>query len=292
MRTVVIQPLFEEWRDRARGLLALRVPPGEVLWSDEAQEPGLFAEMEEASPRGPVPKVPAAFLDMARSVAAHTDTRRWGVLYRVLWRLTHGGERHLLAVATDPEVRQLQLWCKAIGRDIHKMHAFVRFRLVATDEATGREQFVAWFEPEYRIVRLTAGFFEKRFAGMDWSILTPHECAHWDGSTLHFSPGVPRSAAPDEDALDELWRTYFRSIFNPARLKVRAMQSEMPKKYWKNLPEAPLIAGLISGSGGRVEEMLRTEARPAKPAPKNTYLDSLRAMNGCEPLPGAPPESP
>ena len=292
MRTVVIQPVFEEWRDRARGLLALRVPPEEVLWSDEAQEPGLFAEVEEASPRGPVPTVPAAFLEMARSVAAHTDARRWGALYRVLWRLTHGGERHLLAVATDPEVRQLQLWCKAIGRDIHKMHAFVRFRLVATDEATGREQFVAWFEPEYRIVRLAAGFFEKRFAGMDWSILTPHACAHWDGSMLHFSPGVPRSAAPDEDALDELWRTYFRSIFNPARLKVRAMQSEMPKKYWKNLPEAPLIAGLISGSGGRVEKMLRTEARPAKPAPKNTYLDSLRAMNECEPPPGAPPESP
>jgi DNA polymerase len=292
MRTVAIQPVFEEWREQARGLLASRVPPEEVLWSDTVQEASLFAGAQEAPPCGPVPKVPVAFLDLARRVAAHKDARRWGALYRVLWRLTHGGERHLLAVATDPEVRQLQLWCKAIGRDIHKMHAFVRFRLVATDEATGREQFVAWFEPEYRIVRLAAGFFEKRFAGMDWSILTPHECAHWDGSRLHFSPGVPRSAAPDEDALDELWRTYFRSIFNPARLKVRAMQSEMPKKYWKNLPEAPLIAGLISESSGRVEKMLRTEARPAKPAPKNAYLDSLRERNapGQSPL-GAPSES-
>jgi DNA polymerase len=201
----------------------------------------------------------------------------------VLWRLTHGGERHLLAVATDRDLRQLAQWCKAIGRDIHKMHAFVRFRLVGKDEATGREQFVAWFEPEHRIVRLAAGFFEKRFAGMDWSILTPQECAHWDGTTLHFTPGVPRSVAPDEDALDDLWRTYYRSIFNPARLKVRAMQSEMPKKYWKNLPEAPLIAELIAESSGRVEKMLRTEERPAKPAPKNAYLDSLREMNEQQP---------
>ncbi len=121
-------------------------------------------------------------------------TRRWGVLYRVLWRLTHGGERHLLAVATDRDVRQLQQWWKAIDRDIHKMHAFVRFRLVGKDEAMGREQFVAWFEPEHRIVRMAASFFERRFAGMDWSILTPHECAHWDGSALHFTPGVPRRA--------------------------------------------------------------------------------------------------
>ena len=283
MRTVVIQPVFESWRESARDLLALRVPPDEVLWSDDAQEASLFEPPSEAVPRVAVPKVPSAFLDIARTAAAHNDPRRWGVLYRVLWRLTHGGEGHLLAVATDRDTRQLQQWCKAIGRDIHKMHAFVRFRLVGKDDATGREQFVAWFEPEHRIVRLATGFFEKRFAGMDWSILTPHECAHWDGHALHFTPGVPRSAAPDNDALDDLWRTYYRSIFNPARLKVRAMQAEMPKKYWKNLPEAPLIAELIASSDSRVEKMLRTEERPVKPAPKNAYLDTLREMNNQQP---------
>ena len=285
MRTVVIQPVFEEWRKSARELLASRLPPDQVLWSDDAQEPALFAPTHDVSPRAAVPKVPPAFLDLARSVAAHCDARRWGVLYRVLWRLTHGGESHLLALATDGDVRQLQQWRKAIGRDIHKLHAFVRFRLVGHDEATGREQFVAWFEPEHRVVHLAAGFFEKRFAGMDWSILTPHGCAHWDGSALHFTPGVLRSAAPDDDALDDLWRTYYRSIFNPARLKVRAMQSEMPKKYWKNLPEAPLIAELIAESGGRVEKMLRTEPSPPKPAPNNAYLDSLRDLDA----PGRPP---
>lgn len=283
MRNVLIHPVFEEWRERARELLALGVPPDKVLWSDEAQEPGLFATTQDAPPRAPVPKVPPAFLDMARRVAAHTDARRWGVLYRVLWRLTHGGERHLLAVPTDRDVRHLAQWCKAIGRDIHKMHAFVRFRLVGRDEATGREQFVAWFEPDHRILRLAVGFFEKRFAGMDWSILTPHECAHWDGSALQFTPGLPRSAAPDGDALDDLWRAYYGSIFNPARLKVQAMQAEMPKKYWKNLPEAPLIAELISGSRGRVEKMLQTTERPAKPAPKNAYLESLIKLNGQQP---------
>ena len=289
MRTVVIQPVFEEWRKSARELLASRLPPDQVLWSDDAQEPALFAPTHDVSPRAAVPKVPPAFLDLARSVAAHCDARRWGVLYRVLWRLTHGGESHLLALATEGDVRQLQQWRKAIGRDIHKMHAFVRFRLVGHDEATGREQFVAWFEPGHRVVHLAAGFFEKRFAGMDWSILTPHGCAHWDGSALHFTPGVLRSAAPDDDALDDLWRTYYRSIFNPARLKVRAMQSEMPKKYWKNLPEASLIADLIAGSGGRVRKMLGTETRPPKPAPKNAYLDSLREMKASQP---PPPEDP
>ena len=279
MRTVLIQPTFEAWRDQARTLLAQDVTPDEVLWSDDVAEAALFAAEEIAVAKtGLVPKVPAAFLDIARTAAAHTDPQRWAALYRVLWRLTRGGERHLLSIPTDRDLRQVQQWCKAIGRDIHKMHAFVRFRLVGTDEASEREQFIAWFEPEHRIVRLAAPFFQKRFAGMDWSILTPHECVHWDGTALHFTPGVPRSAAPDEDALDGLWRTYYRSIFNPARLKVKAMQAEMPKKYWKNLPEAELIRELIAGSSARVEAMIETEERPAKAAPKNAYLERLRQM--------------
>ncbi len=281
MQTVVIEPQYEAWRDQARKLLSQGIRPDEVLWTNDRDEQALFASDEPIShkPAIAVPKVSAAFLDLARSVAAHSDARRWGLLYRMLWRLTHGGERHLLGMATDRDVRQAQGWNKAIGRDIHKMHAFVRFRLVGKDETTGREQFVAWFEPEHRIVRLAISFFEKRFVGMDWSILTPSECGHWDGKKLHFTPGVSRSCAPDEDALDDLWRTYYRSIFNPARLKTKAMQSEMPKKYWKNLPEASLIAELIAGSAPRVNQMLQTENRPVKSAPKNAYLESLHRMN-------------
>ena len=117
------------------------------------------------------------------------------------------------------------------------------------------EQFVAWFEPEHRIVRLATPFFEKRFAGMDWSILTPYECAHRDGTRLHFTAGVSRSSAPDEDALDDLWRTYYRNIFNPARVKISAMQSEMPKKYWRNMPETQAIPGMLRAARGRTAAM-------------------------------------
>jgi len=288
MRTQHIEPTFESWRDAARGLLAAGVEPDAVLWSDDADDGTLFAGEPLVPKSGGAPKVSAAFLDMARSTAAHTDPRRWGLLYRLLWRITCGGERHLMTHATDPDIRQVQQWRKQVGREIHKMHAFVRFRLVGTDPDSGREQFVAWFEPEHRIVRLAAPFFAKRFCGMDWSILTPGECAHWDGESLFFTPGVERDAAPDEDALDELWRSYYRSIFNPARLKVKAMRSEMPKKYWKNLPEAPLIEGLIADSRRRVDAMLAAEERPLKPAPENAYLDHLRRLN--QESPPAPDE--
>jgi probable DNA metabolism protein len=285
MQSVTIDPTFSSWRDAARRLLGAGVAPGEVLWADGSEGESLFATGQGASPpdSAPLPEpattVPPAFMDLARNVAAHTDARRWPVLYTVLWRLTRGGERHLLGLPTDRDVNQLGQWRKAVGRDLHKMHAFVRFRLVSEDEVRQREQFVAWFEPDYRIVQLAAPFFQKRFAGMDWSILTPYECAHWDGDSLHYTPGVSRAEAPDGDALDELWRGYYKSIFNPARLKVKAMQAEMPKKYWRNLPEASLISELIAGSGARVERMLETDEREVKPAPKNAYLERLQRMN-------------
>jgi uracil-DNA glycosylase len=279
MRTVLIEPTFESWRDSARRLLAQRVEPAEVLWSDDPAECSLFGEEENAAPAQPSPKVPAAFLEMARSAAAHTDPRRWGILYHLLWRITHGGEKWLLTNAVDPEIRLVQHWCKHVGRSIHKMHAFVRFRLAGTNEESGREQFVAWFEPEHRIMRLGTPFFVKRFHNMDWSILTPDECAHWDGKSLIFTAGVTQENAPKDDALEDLWRSYYRSIFNPARLKTKAMQSEMPKKYWKNLPEASLIECLISESRKRVDQMFETEERPVKAAPKNAYLARLKQLN-------------
>lgn len=287
-------PGFETWRDQARDLLGRGVRPEDVDWTDAVHEESLFTMREVAvAPDGQVAgpwHVPSGFVDLARIAWAHPDARRPAVLYRLLWRLTRGGEKHLLAVATDPDLHLVESWRKSVARDIHKMHAFVRFRLTGTDGVTSREQFVAWFEPSSRCVRLAVPFFVKRFAGMDWSILTPDECAHWDGIALHFTPGLRKDAAPTGDALDALWRTYYRSIFNPARLKVLAMQSEMPVKYWKNLPEAQLIPELIAQSQPRMAEMLETPGRAVRPVPENAYIQKLHQRHEdifLETVPGA-----
>lgn len=107
-----------------------------------------------------------------------------------------------------------------------------------------------------RALELNAPFFRDRFASMRWSILTPDRCVHWDGTNIVFTPGLSRDKAPDADAVEPLWRQYYANIFNPARLKTDAMQKEMPKRYWKNLPEAALIPDLLRQAPGRVEDML------------------------------------
>src|SRR6185369_7085830 len=150
--------------------------------------------------------------------------------------------------------------------------------------------FIAWFEPEHHIVELAAPFFARRFADMAWSIMTPDLCAHWDGHAVSFTPGVSKSDAPSEDRLEETWRSYYASIFNPARLKVKAMQTEMPRKYWRNLPEASLIKPLIANAARTTRAMVAREATeprkaqkrenaemPRKPAAPADSLAALRA---------------
>jgi uracil-DNA glycosylase family protein len=149
------------------------------------------------------------------------------------------------------------------------MRAFVRFRAV---KHAGTEWFVAWFEPQHHIVELNSAFFIDRFANMCWSILTPDLCAHWDQKNLTFTPGVTRDQAPGDDAAEKLWLRYYSSIFNPARVKTHAMQKEMPKYYWKNLPEAALIPALLNDAPVRVSTMLEHN----RPAPLASTIPALR----------------
>ena len=53
---------------------------------------------------------------------------------------------------------------------------------------------------------------------------------------------VPRSAAPGQDELEDLWRTYYASTFNPARVSIAAMRKEMPLKHWATLPETEITS--------------------------------------------------
>jgi len=278
MRSVNPGPDFNSWRDAARRLLDEGIHPHEILWEADTS---LFAAAAPApkTPSIAPHRVPKEFSDLAQSVACNCNPIRWGLLYQLLWRITHGGERHLLSIASDPAVSKARMLEKNVHREIHKMHAFVRFKLINVDDATARERYVAWFEPEHFIIEAGVPFFRKRFANMDWSIFTPKGCAHWDGKALTITPGIPQNPVEDPDALEAAWRTYYRSIFNPARLKIKAMQTEMPKRYWKNLPEADLIEELIATSNPRTNAMLQTELRPVKPQPKNAYLENLKTLS-------------
>jgi uracil-DNA glycosylase len=280
------------FRQAVRRLIAAAVPPERVAWTDET--PSLFGSPppEDAAPV-PVPREAA---ELARLVLCHRNSERHALLYRLIWRLRHG-EPALLSHPADPLVHRLNRLAGAVRRDLHKMHAFLRFRRTVTEDG---EHFVAWFEPDHLILGAGAPFFTERFRSLRWSILTPDGSLHWDGRTLARGPAARREDAPRSDDFESGWRGYYEAAFNPARLNMRATRAEMPRKYWRNMPEAAAIPDLIRSAHSRVEAMIEREAAvPAKRDPTRAVaamadqapasLDALnRIIAASEPLvPGA-----
>ena len=256
MRQLIIHN-FEQWRQAARQLRLDEVPPEQVQFLERG-EPGLFAELQSSQPDAstsnrPAPTVPKEFLQLAEEVGYHRDPGRWLLLYCVLWRLTTD-EPKLMHVSTDDDLHRLLMMQKAVSRDAHKMKAFVRFREVQQD---GQSHFIAWHRPDHPIVRKVAPFFSRRFQSMNWTILTPDESVSWDQQQLNYFAGVDRSAAPSSDQLEDLWRTYYANIFNPARIKLKAMRAEMPVRHWATLPETTIIDQMLRDAPQRVQTMIQ-----------------------------------
>ncbi|WP_313808996.1 UdgX family uracil-DNA binding protein [Sphingobium sp.] len=245
---------FEGWRRAARALALAGVAPADILWESDDGGGDLFAAGEPPPPAsGAAFCVPRNFVELAETAILHRDPQRFALLYALLVQVRD--QPASLEDRADPLVRRVEGLAKAVRRDLHKMRAFVRFRALA--DAEGR-RFIAWFEPEHHIVRANAGFFVRRFASMRWSILTPEISIHWDGGTLSEGPGATRDDAMADDPVEDIWKGYYAAIFNPARLKVGAMLSEMPRKYWRNLPEAALIPELVAGAQAREAAMIAT----------------------------------
>lgn len=275
---------FEFWREHARALVQRNVPPERVIWSEPGVTDDLFASGEprspQSDPRAPPVRASRAFVELARSALCHSDPQRFALLYRLLWRLQN--QPGVMEDRADADVRRIDELARAVRRDIHKMRAFVRFR--AVEEVDGQERFVAWFEPEHHVLRTNAGFFVRRFAQMRWSILTPRGALHWDGEVLAEGPPAQRAEGPAGDPVEELWRKYYASIFNPARLKVGAMLKEMPRRYWKNMPETALIPELVAGARARESAMVDAGAMAFEERPA-TLAAIDKAIHACRRCP-------
>ncbi len=264
MKTIILkkQGNFDEWRIKARLLLQEKVRPEDVFWQYHSS-PTLFDGEPATQPSEKYPTaqqgqeflVPKQFINLAKNVICHESEDSAALLYSLLYRLQH--DKTLLEKIYDIDTATALSRQKAVCHDIHHMHAFLRFKEIGNlGDDTVRRCFSAWYEPQHFIIAEAIPFFCRRFSDMDWQILTPKGCAYYLNERLFF--GEPIFKKPEnKDQTEELWKTYFASIFNPARLKVKTMQSHMPKKYWSNLPEAQIIDSLIGNAETRVEKMER-----------------------------------
>lgn len=178
-------------------------------------------------------------LKLLRSVIMIKYDDKWDLMYQILYRMFMEN-RNLLSLYSDDHVKKAFGYHKSIGRDIHKMHAFVRFKYNEYVKA-----YFCFYEPEHLITSSAAPFFARRFGDKPWCIETPHLCAHWNMKEIIYTQGVSKPSTYLVDDWEEVWKTYYKSTYNPNRINSKMMKQEMQTKYWKNLPEVEIINDLM-----------------------------------------------
>jgi DNA polymerase len=273
---------FAGWRLQGRQLIHAGIQPDAVAWRESTPRTGGRLALDEGVWEAPpllseeqrAFSVPRDFVEKAERVFYHRSEKKWALLYRMLWRIVH--ENHnLLDDRVDDDVSSFMDMEHKVRRDAHKMKAFVRFRKI---QGQDHEEYVAWHEPDHPLLPYVVPFFKDRFSSMVWTILTPDASARWDGETLSWGRGCLQHEGPSADSLEDLWSCYYTSIFNPARVKLKAMKAEMPTRYWKSMPETRDIARLLAESDRRVAEMIERSPRDATAfVPQNGSYEELKS---------------
>lgn len=244
---------FGVWRQQARWLLSHQVDPSEAAWATPGVGDLFAAEPVSTDALGPVQaRIPQALLKLLEDASQYRGEQRWSLLYEVLWRVSHGDRTAMLA--GDKVGSELHRRIKQVSREAHHLHAFLRFvewPEALWDVAVGeRPEFVAWHEPAHDILVHASQHFVGRMGQHRWLIATPGDGVYFDGERLHHWRECPpywqERARAAQDPHSDLWLTYYSHIFNPARLNPKVMQGHLPSRFWKNLPEGPLIPELIS----------------------------------------------
>lgn len=281
------------WRDAARMCLAKDVAPGEVSWLETAgptppPEAASRARAVRNRDRDEPPsyfRVPKPFLELARLASCHRDRGKWELLYRALWRITHG-ERNLLEMRIDHDVYRLEQLAEAVRRDARRMQAAVRFHRL--DHLPG-DNYVAWHASEHHTLRLVAPFFAQRFRMFHWALFTPDESAFWNGKTLEFGPGAPLNQAPTAEQLAKLWHARCPAKFSagplalelrpdkpPTRLGTTAAEARLWENVLDELPRTSVMAQSTDRSRRGAEDFLPD--RPGLPALRR----AARHCEGCD----------
>ncbi len=171
------------------------------------------------------------------------DRKAWAAAFRIICQV-FSGKTDLLQNYGNEEVLYFAQTLKRVGRERHRMKAFVRF------SKSSDGLFFAMIAPDFNVLPLIAGFFTKRYADQKWLIYDVERKYGllYDTSGLaevKISPAEKDALATDAvitlDEQDEyfqrLWKQYYQSTNIAARKNIKLHLRHVPKRYWKYLAE-------------------------------------------------------
>ena len=147
------------------------------------------------------------------------------------------------------DVLALAQWAKQVGREKHRMEAFVRFKKCKDG------LFLSLVRPDFNVLPLIERHFRARYQDQKWLIYDEKRNygLYFDLKTVHqvnmevadvdqnYALGFSQSfniELDDEEILyDQLWKDYFKSVNIQARQNLKLHIQYVPKRYWRYMNE-------------------------------------------------------
>ncbi len=256
MKRIPIEPSFAVWRRAARALLRQGVEPSQIDWVESEGEAEGEASVSGDAVALAAPAIPRELLFRLKTAACFRAPDRWALLYRILWRWTHG-ERHVLAL-NDPDGALLDQRIQAVEHETDDLVILTLFR--RRDPSMGLPEFVGWYEPRHDLLERAAARFAERMGDSTWMLATPHGAAFWNGMLLRIgrpaaeeheqaAHALPESAMTGEaitsTPTEALWLAYYASAFN-------GEPSPVPLRYWRMPPAGPPLPARLARERSRL----------------------------------------
>ena len=215
--------------------------------------PGLFTNLKNVITD--VSKADRVFIKLKASLGALG-------LHRILYTLLSEDEeceKHLLNVVryalanqgnniiidySHLSVLKVFQYTQMVGREKHRMEAFVRFKLSSDDI------YFAEIEPDFNVLPIIAKHFKDRYQDQKWLIFDNkrHYGIFYDLKSVEviemkFSRNRDglELLKKDEFIYQKLWQTYFTKTNIKARKNTRLHVQHVPKRYWKYLTEKLIV---------------------------------------------------
>jgi probable DNA metabolism protein len=152
-------------------------------------------------------------------------------------------ERNIEADYGNKYVLRLSELTKMIGRESHRMEAFIRFQKLSDGT------FYAGIEPDFNVLPLLIKHFRDRYADQKWIIYDLkrkygiyYDLEKVEYMEIEFFTNDDKSKLSeiyfeDEQLYHHLWKNYFNSVNIPSRKNMKLHLRHIPKRYWKHLTE-------------------------------------------------------
>ena len=163
------------------------------------------------------------------------DENKYEVIFRYLHRvlLQRSSLKNMLALAEVIDFERLlkRIWC-----EVHRFHGFIRF----SRSVCGT--YYAPFSPDHDVTELLLPHFSSRYPSMPFAIhdVKRGKIGVWNGKDYAvFDCDMTPSffLSEDEQALADLWKTYYDAVTVRERPHEKQMLGYMPRRYWKYLTE-------------------------------------------------------